>query len=226
MPEWKAVLQARLAGLKFSPAREAEILEELSAHLDERYGELIRSGMTPDEAKRTALDELREEDLFRRGLDRLKQAHVTEPVTPGRPRQRLVSDLRHDLRYAVRMFSRQKGFTLAAVSTLALGIGANAAIFSLVNATLLQRLPVRDSAELVYVFNGLTGSATGVPVFSYPEMDELRANDPGEKPLDGGLLVADYGKGRYVYTGLAFFRQLPAGVPGAYRLFANLLAGD
>lgn len=52
----------------------------------------------------------------------------------------------------------------------------------------------------------------------------FRANDPDEKALDGGLLVAKYGKGRYVYTGLAFFRQLPAGVPGAYRLFANLLA--
>jgi LmbE family N-acetylglucosaminyl deacetylase len=52
----------------------------------------------------------------------------------------------------------------------------------------------------------------------------LRATDPGEAPLDGGLLVARHGKGRYVYTGLAFFRQLPAGVPGAYRLFLNLLA--
>jgi hypothetical protein len=40
----------------------------------------------------------------------------------------------------------------------------------------------------------------------------------------GGLLVAPHGRGRYVYTGLAFFRQLPAGVPGAYRLFANLIA--
>ncbi|MDX2168228.1 MAG: PIG-L family deacetylase [Deltaproteobacteria bacterium] len=52
----------------------------------------------------------------------------------------------------------------------------------------------------------------------------FRSHDPDEAPLLGGTLVADYGKGRYVYTGLAFFRQLPAGVPGAYRLFANLLA--
>jgi len=52
------------------------------------------------------------------------------------------------------------------------------------------------------------------------------AADPGEDELLGGLLVAEHGKGRYVYTGLAFFRQLPAGVPGAYRLLANLLAGD
>ncbi|HEX6939066.1 MAG TPA: PIG-L family deacetylase [Longimicrobiales bacterium] len=52
----------------------------------------------------------------------------------------------------------------------------------------------------------------------------LEMSDPGEDPLRGAVLVARYGKGTYVYTGLAFFRQLPAGVPGAYRLFANLIA--
>ena len=52
----------------------------------------------------------------------------------------------------------------------------------------------------------------------------LAMHDPGEPPLQGGLLVAPLGTGTYVYTGLSFFRQLPAGVPGAYRLFANLLA--
>ena len=53
----------------------------------------------------------------------------------------------------------------------------------------------------------------------------LRFTDPGEAPLEGALLVAQHGKGRFIYTGLAFFRQLPAGVPGAYRLFANLIGG-
>ena len=52
----------------------------------------------------------------------------------------------------------------------------------------------------------------------------LACSDPGEAPLESGLLVADYGKGHFVYTGLSFFRQLPAGVPGAYRLFANLVS--
>lgn len=51
----------------------------------------------------------------------------------------------------------------------------------------------------------------------------FRMNDPGEKPLDGSLLVANHGKGSIVYTGLSFFRQLPAGVPGAYRLFMNMV---
>ncbi|MBI4428985.1 MAG: PIG-L family deacetylase [Ignavibacteriales bacterium] len=52
----------------------------------------------------------------------------------------------------------------------------------------------------------------------------MATNDPGESPKAGGLLVASYGKGIYIYTGFAFFRQLPAGVPGAYRLFVNLVS--
>jgi hypothetical protein len=52
----------------------------------------------------------------------------------------------------------------------------------------------------------------------------LACSDPGEAPHKGGLLVAQYGKGYFVYTGLVFFRQLPGGVPGAYRLFANLVS--
>jgi hypothetical protein len=51
----------------------------------------------------------------------------------------------------------------------------------------------------------------------------LRMNDPGEAPDDGALVIAKYGKGYFTYTGLVFFRELPAGVPGAYRLFANII---
>ena len=54
----------------------------------------------------------------------------------------------------------------------------------------------------------------------------LETHDPGEAEQKGGLLVAQYGKGKYIYTGLAFFRQLPAGVPGAVRLFVNLVSGE
>ncbi len=52
----------------------------------------------------------------------------------------------------------------------------------------------------------------------------LQMNDPGEGPKDGSLITTQYGKGRFIYTSLAFFRQLPAGVPGAYRLFINMLS--
>jgi len=49
-------------------------------------------------------------------------------------------------------------------------------------------------------------------------------NDPGEEPSTGSLIFAKYGKGDFIYTGLSFFRQLPAGVPGAYRIFANMVS--
>ncbi len=52
----------------------------------------------------------------------------------------------------------------------------------------------------------------------------LSANDPGETPKDGGMLIASYGKGNYIYSGYSWFRELPAGVPGAYRLFANMIS--
>jgi hypothetical protein len=52
----------------------------------------------------------------------------------------------------------------------------------------------------------------------------ISMNDPGEPANDGGLLIAKYGEGHYIYTGLSFFRQLPEGVPGAYKLFANLVS--
>jgi hypothetical protein len=52
----------------------------------------------------------------------------------------------------------------------------------------------------------------------------LRMNDPDEQPHDGSLIIAKHGKGYFAYTGLVFFRELPAGVPGAYRLLANLIA--
>jgi hypothetical protein len=58
------------------------------------------------------------------------------------------------------------------------------------------------------------------PAFQTP----LTMSDPGEEDNKGSLIIADYGKGKFVYTGLVFFRELPAGVSGAYRLFANIIA--
>ena len=52
----------------------------------------------------------------------------------------------------------------------------------------------------------------------------LSSNDPGETPKDGGLLIAKYGEGYYIYTGYSWFRELPAGVAGAYRIFTNLIS--
>jgi hypothetical protein len=67
---------------------------------------------------------------------------------------------------------------------------------------------------------GIYYASTTSPQYEKP----LSMKDTGEKETDGALLVANYGKGRFVYTGLVFFRELPAGVSGAYRLFVNLIS--
>jgi hypothetical protein len=169
MPEWAEHLRPRLARLKLSPAREAEIVIELSQHLDDRYEELCAEGADEAEARRLAIEELREPDTLAHDMRSLRQAHVPPPIAPGTPNRVFLAAILQDLRYAARMLWKQPGFAAAAVLTLALGIGANTAIFSLVNAMLLQRLPVEHRESLFYVYRGGVGG-----VFAYPMYATLR----------------------------------------------------
>jgi predicted permease len=147
--EWAQELRARLSSLRLSPAREAEIIEELSQHLDDRRRDLIAGGVTAEEATRMMLDEF-QADRLARYLAPLRQSRSAEVAPPPRG-WFLWGGVMGDLRHAVRELRAAPGFTIVALVVLTLGIGATTAIFSVVDAVALRALPFDEHDRLVAV---------------------------------------------------------------------------
>src|SRR5688572_32612286 len=113
--DWARHVRSRLSSLRLSPARENEIIEELSQHLDDRWRELVAGGTPEDDATRLALAEFRDGNLLARYMAPLKQAQAQAPITPGAPAGHVLGDIWHDLRYATRVLRKQPAFTVAAI---------------------------------------------------------------------------------------------------------------
>jgi hypothetical protein len=136
--DWHARVRDVLPAITGDMRRDQEIQDELAEHLAERERELTASGMSRADAQLAVTREL------------MMVAHRRRRLRRG-PMQ-ILGDTAHDVRYAARLLARTPGFTLAAVATLALAIGATTAFFSVVHGVLLRPLSFPDPERVVYVW--------------------------------------------------------------------------
>ena len=162
-----------------------DVRDEIGFHLEMRAKEFIAAGMTPEAARDAAEAAFGNIHRIEAECRDLRSSRDRE-----RDRRETVRSIGQDIRFAVRTLRKRPGFTIAAVVTLALGIGANTAIFSLINGVLLRPLPYTNGEQLLFLRQPLTRSDIPNAGFSHPE-------------------VADYGAQATSLTGVADYHSMP-----------------
>jgi macrolide transport system ATP-binding/permease protein len=214
--EWKDEIRKRLADLNLEPTREAEIVEELAQHLDDRYSELLMRGATHDEATLATLVESSESEMLKRELRRLEGARKHEPVVLGSNRRsNMLGDLWQDMRYSARMLLKNPGFTLVIALSMGLSIGANTTVFTWMESLVINPTPlVKESGSLVAVnsadkdgiggesdpFSYLTyqdwrnsaQSFEGLIAHNFIRLNLRRPDEPQGEPVWGEIVSGNY----------------------------------
>lgn len=152
---------SKLAGIFHGGRADQALAEEIESHLALHIADNLRCGMSPEEARRVALLKLG-------GRDATKEACRDQRRLP------VWSAVLQDARFALRTMRRSPGLTAVAILTLALGIGANTAMFSIVNGVLLRPLPYRDPARLMYAFSASPSRGFPIGATSPPDFREMR----------------------------------------------------
>ena len=175
MRDWRNVLREHLPHLSQDPAREAEILEEMSQHLEDRFNSALRRGLNENEAYRETIGELVASELAAGQIRRLDGQKVDPQPPVGRGGS--LPGLWLDFRYALRVLRRNPYFALFAILILAIGIASTTSIFSVVNGLLLRPLPYSNGKELVIIGHP---SNTGAPGnLGYATLDDWRSTSQG-----------------------------------------------
>ncbi len=181
MPDWKKVVQEHIVSWRLEGAAESELIEELAQHLEDRYRELRSGGATPEEAYQKVVSELDNMYPLQAEFERTQRLPKYDPVPAGDAASgSVLEDLWRDLRYALRTMRKSPMFVLFVVLTLALGIGANTTVFTVINTLILNPLPVQDSATLASVGAAKTGTAahSSAPLpLSYADLKDYQARN-------------------------------------------------
>ena len=164
MPDWRAHVRKHLPALAVGPERENEIVAELAMQLDQAYADALARGATDSEARAQSLDQFRNWDELAREIGRAERSVSS----------RWFSGAIHDARYAGRYLRRNPAFAAVAVLTLAFGIGASVAVFSLVDALVLRGLPYPAPGRLVAIETRRTAQPELESCTSPPDFFDLQ----------------------------------------------------
>ena len=208
MPDWKHSVRLRLAPLRLKPEQESDLVEEVAQHLEDRFRELLSGGASEEEARTVAMREL--DDLYplRASVARSRRMPEKEGVRTGEPAgSALLEGIWKDFAYALRGMRKSPGFVLVVVMTLALGIGANTTVFTVINTLILNALPVPGARELAAVVGQdarNTSRSQAVFPISYADLKDYRAQNQVFRSLAGytsarGLTLQENGAAQAIF---------------------------